>query len=354
MPEQVGEKKGFNWYKVATVVLTIAMVGIMFVSGIYYRGIEERNRKTDKIEEKIDKLREQRERIRKIPTVEILLQTLEESGLPRSAFKDLPQIPAVISIRHAGGDTAKGVTVVVESLCDITSYLPEPCIEEFAFQISEDKKRLTMDVPQLRKDSVVQGTIMCDCIGKMSFTARVDEGKVVDIGSTEEKESIEGYTYADLDRMNPRSFSSESTVDDAIEKLRFLIKKERGLAPSRSTDGAAVALEVMMRVMVVVMCLLVVGLLLRGVRARKQGNKIGSCKEQGLIKVGMSALQVEKVLGVPHSISIVAGKDSDVEIWKYEPPASPFFGWQPDAFVTMESSKVVKLEYKEYGKRSYS
>jgi len=361
MPKVDGPSPQRNWYKVATLALSAAMVGIMFVSGIYYKRIDNRTRRIDAVQDKIQKFLEQRSKVVEFPKVEVSLLTLEKSGLPRSAFSGLAEIPAVIRICHAGGGTARGISVNIESMSKILRFVPDSSVEAFSNTLSGDGKSLRIDVDQLRRKSTVSGTILCEGVGGLRAETRVDQGQVWDNDlSSQPKQVPKKLAYEDLDRLESTVYTSEKQIDTVVEKLRDLLSRERH--PPQEEGNRSV-----LRAIWPVLLPLILGVLTfifmlfysrhreerRGAEAKKMGDKIGHCKEQGTLTVGMPDKEVHQILGEPNKIDTIQDKNGLLTIWYFEPPATRSYSWQPDALVKLRDGKVHSVEYKEYGKRKY-
>lgn len=369
MPVEQTPDKQRNWYKVATIVLSSAMVVITFISGVYYKRIDDRTKRLNKIESKIDKLHLQKEKIVRIPKVAITLMTLEESGLPQSAFDNLAEIPAVLRIKHSGGDTAKGITVNVSSSSNIIKFLPEPSVEKFSHEIDEDKRNLRLEIKQMRRDSNIQGTIMCSEMASLEVKPRIDAGTILNQAENKTLTTSDPFIrFNELDKIVPSSISSVEEIELTDRKLRFLLSRER---EKSIFDDIPTTYKIIGSTLTIIS---IAGMLVfireafdrkitrkvreqeyqESVKANDLGNIIGRAKQSALIKIDMPQNEVEQLLGPPTKVIFDNNNGEEAEKWFYTPTASKEFGWQPDATVTFKNSKVHGIEYIEYGKRDYS
>lgn len=359
MPNGEKVRRERNWYKVATLILSVAMIGIMFVSGIYYKRVEKRDRRVAKVQERIGKLLERKKELERVPKVEVEVLTLKESGLPEFAFESLNEVPGVVCVRHGGGETAIGITVQVKSSAEIVRYIPDTSVEGSSYRISKDKRSLTLEIPRLRRNSVIQGTIMSSGIGSMSFNERIDKGILLD-----QKEAAEGivaspFRFSDLEALDVGAFSSVRDVEDAVARLRLLSKEETQTQWSPLTGGLVAALVSVLGAFVIMVISLTV-IYFRGRQSHELGKLIMQCKDEGLIQVGMAKEKVREILGVAEEVSTKLSEGVPSEEWVYKPRPSFFHSrrggsqWEPDMFVNFKDGKVTSFEYKEYGERSCS
>lgn len=351
-----------NWYKAATLALSATMVVIMFVSGIYYKLSDERVRRMDAVQDKIGKFLDQRAKVSELPKVEISLLTLEKSGLPRSAFSGLAEVPAVVRVSHVGGRTARGISVDIESNSKILRFVPDSSVEIFSHTVAEDGKSLRIDIEQLRRKSVVSGTVLCEGIGALRADARVDQGQVLgDAAGSQPRQLADKLDFGDLDKLESTVYRSEKHIDAVVEKLRDLLARERNPPQEEgNTLFSGFVLTVLSALSLSALALITVHVVDRrknkrlGIDTKRLGNKIGLCKERGTITIGMPEDEVRGMLGEPGKIGTIQDENGFVAIWSYEPQATLFSGWQPDAFVKLREGRVQSVEYREYGKRIYT
>ncbi len=105
-----------NWYKITTIILSIVMVVLTFISVILYRYLDKRKTNMEIISQKIGEFTKREDILSCIPKVDVLTMTLNESGFPETAFSSFPTVPAIVLIEHVGGETAKGITVSIISV----------------------------------------------------------------------------------------------------------------------------------------------------------------------------------------------------------------------------------------------
>jgi len=353
MPVDEPRQKRQNWYKIATILLSVITVTISFVSGIYYKRTGERQQKLDRIDQKIEKLILQKEKLLRVPKVEVLLQTLEKSGLPENAFQTLGEIPAVVQIRHAGGETARGITVEIMSNADILKFTPDPSVEQFTYSVDPSKKKTRIEIPQLRANSCVQGTITTNRITPLTFQTSIDQGSLMQRKGEELKWIDKIMPYEEMEKLNPTSVTSIDEINRLVDKLRVIQKQER----DRSVfDSAPAGLNVLLSGIAPILIIVLFFFqreYIRGKKGHRLGNRIGRSKMDGSLKLGMSGSEVKQILGEPQRISTREVGSGPKERWEYTPRASLFYGWQPDAFITLREGKIVQVEYKEYGHRDY-
>ena len=105
------ENRHANIYKVATIVLSAAMVVLTFVSVVYYRRLDDRSRRVQNLDDRIKAFQSRLDVVNRVPKVAVRVKTVKGSGLPESAFSGISAVPSVLQIDHQGGDTARGITV---------------------------------------------------------------------------------------------------------------------------------------------------------------------------------------------------------------------------------------------------
>jgi len=359
MPDKEISLKNWNWYKVSTIILSILTVCVLFVSGVYYKSVDESARRADKIQAKIDKLSEQRDKLKKIPKVKVSILSLSNSGLPQTAFNSLAKIPAVLRIKHIEGRTAKNITVSVTSSLEIVEYIEEPSVEKYTLEINKDRKRIVLDIRTLRPGSIVQGTLMCSGVGQFSHTTRIDTGEVISDPEPKEepKEELDMSIYFSnnrLDSIDPSSLTSTDKIDTTIKSLRYLLNREHDSSPFSGFNNYLKIIFAGFLPAILVIFFIIGRALPKWKKGKKLGDLIGKCKENDLLQPGTDAEEVKKILGYPHDIEFVNSEEGKIEKWSYKTTASPIYGWQPDAYIKIKDSKIVEIEYKEYGQRNYS
>lgn len=353
-----------NWYKVATILLSGAMVLIMFVTGIYYRAHDSSSQRIAKIEEELEKVTNRKSSIEKTPTVSVELLTLEKSGLPSSAFSGLDAVPAVIRLEHVRGETAEGISLRVRSYARILEYLPDASVEESSYEISDDRYSLRVDIPKLRRDSKLQGTIRCSRVSRIDLDIRIDNGVILqDLDRRARQNQKRRYlTYNDLTSIDPAEFVTIPQIETALQDLSSLIKKERG---EREETGRASFWSYFTDFLITIAYILIpmfglIYLISRhfdrksGEVGQALGDKIGKAIADGRISIGTPIEEVRGILGVPGKVSRTQDTvQPDQETWEYEPAASRAFGWQPDIKLTFKNGVVTHVEFTEYGERQY-
>lgn len=354
---------GKNWYKLATLLLSLAMVALTFVSVVTYRSLDAQHREEKRIENVISLLQEQDAVLKLIPRIRVTLIAIGKSGLPSSAFEALAEVPAVLRLRHVSGNTAKSITVEVVSAAKIVRFLPERSVEQFSFEISPDKHSLRIEVDQLRRNSIVQGTIMCDSIGGLVHTAGIDVGVVEPEGDDPKKRMQRSLSLADLNKLNPSTIESTAEIEDIIEQLRRLQRRERDRGSSY--NGSFMS-DVILPVLIFGSFWLALSAAIfyfPGKRQHELGNRIGRSMALGLIKNGMSESEVQGILGPPRTCTTsIDGEHSSSRRWEYGPRPSWFHSrdrfslrcWEPDLNIDWKDGKVAHVEYKTYGIREFS
>lgn len=341
-----------NWYKVATVILSIVAVAISFTSGIYYKRVDQRAARIDEIDKKIESFQVQRERLRAVPRIEVKLLTLAGTGFPESVFKELREFPSVVRIGHAGGGTVKDATVLVTSTAVIGRIVSSPSVESYRTNLSEDRRSVTVDVPLLRPGSLIDLTLMAEDLPTLAVTTRVAEGVVLDEVS-ESNEANESRLLQPLgvEAIDPADYTTEEGIERALAQLRFIRNIERTRPLLLGEFGSFIAGSL---ALAFGWLAIFIGWLYHvGRRARARGNRIGRAKRDNALKIGSTKEEVRAALGTPDSAAAITEGEKTFELWRFEPPANLFFGWQPDAFVKFSGESVVSLEYKEYGEKSY-
>ncbi len=300
MPDLINRNKNKDYYKIVTVAISVLALIIAFISGVYYKRVESRERKVERINSKIENLYKRIEDIKRIPKIRIKLLTLENSGLPKSAFASLPEVPAVLRVEHVQGNTAKGVTVEIISSAKITEFVPETAIEEFKYKLGTNNLRLVIEIPQLRSETLIQGTIKLESVALLQSTARVDEGMLVD--EEESKGNIRQQilisSYEDLDEIRPLDFSLPEEIEQAVERLKYLSKLEGSRPPIGFFDEDSIpSLSNILFIFCTGYIIFFSWWLLRlrnkkikirGEKGKELGEKIGLCKQEKRIKMGMS------------------------------------------------------------------
>ena len=219
--------------------------------------------------------------------------------------------------------------------------MPDATVEQFTFAINEAKDKLRIEVPQLRGQSIVQGTIMCSRNASMSCDTRIDEGILLpQVSKIGHDSSSPIKTYEDVENINPGSVQSKSVVDDLIDAVRQVQKRERE-EPLLGEVSDTVQFT-LLAVLPVISCLLVAAIYdyRKGKYGNDIGNRIGLSKMKGWIQDGMSQAEVTELLGQPQTITIESEADTDITQWSYVPHASIFFGWQPDVFINTASGST--------------
>lgn len=363
MPDREAPQREKNWYKVTTIILSVAMVAIMFVSVIYYRNIDLRQKAEEKIEEKIDAIQARKAELLAVPKVKVFLLTLDKSGLPETAFKPLSKIPSVVRIEHAGGDTAKSITVEISSASDIVGFIPNSSVEDFTYRVSNNKKGLRIEVPQLRRDSVVEGTIMCLTIAALSSKVRIDTGMLLHLPANTDQAKY--FTIDEVAKLDIRSIKSPAEANAFVERLRFLLRIQRDRPTTFTENPLTSILLILVLFWIFGTGIFVVPIYFKGKKNHALGNKIGCCMQHDSIKSGMSESEVRELLGPPHSISRITKQGDSILKWAYEPSPSLFHSrdpngptganrWEPDLFIEWEKGQVIQYEYHTFGSRDFT
>ena len=343
-----------NWYKLATIFLTIVTIVISFISSVYYRRADRRNERLKELEARTDALLVRREKIRATPKVDVTLLTLASSGLPEAAFGSLREVPAVLRIQHSGGSTAKGVTVVIEATEPITRVTPGTSVENYVTRLSEDKRVFTIDVPQLRPKAALDVILMSRGVSRWTSTASVAEGVIPDSEPRTQAEFLEYWSRRrmlrtdDDEPIDPSTVSSEEQIADMLQRLRAEVRTERG-RPLLLPESGRVALWGVLLILVVLLIALGTYDLVRGREAKRIGQRIRDASLHGRVEPGGSRETVERILGEPDKITVEGDSTSPAEVWHYQPYDSLFFGSQPHATVRFVANGIVSVEYQLKG-----
>ncbi|MCH7592765.1 MAG: hypothetical protein IH989_08310 [Planctomycetes bacterium] len=355
-----------DWYKLATAVLSAALVVMTFIGTIYYRGVDTKGRRIEAVQDKIDGFLQHRVRVSAIPKVAVSLLTLEKSGLPTNAFSELKEMPAVVSITHAGGETARGISIRITSAWKILRFVPNSSVESFSSVVGEDGKSLEIEVEQLRRNSVVSGTLLCEGIGPLSVDVRVDQGQFVDDASDPTPKNLPRIlAFEDIDKLEPTGFTSEKHIDAVLEKLRLLRAKERH-PPRQKGNNSFQRFMDWGLFLAFAPILGVVPVILWASRDKKRrrraqvnianeskrlAKKIERHIEQGDLTIGMSAAEILQLLGNPRRRKTLQDSNSKETTWCYEPRVNKFTGSLPDLYITLRDEKIHRILYKEYPER---
>jgi len=333
-----------NWYKIATVVLSVVTLVISFVSGVYYRRVDARNDRLKQLEGRVDALLARREKLRSTPRVDVALLTLAKSGLPEAAFQSLREVPAVLRIQHASGGTAKGLTVVVESTEPIVKVTPATSVENYTTRTSEDQRVFTIDVPQMRPKSALDVIFMSRGASTWKSTASLAEGLISD--SSEDERRTEYVDYQEYlqaragdSEIEPDSINSEATLAEMIAAVRRLMKYERD-RPLLLPDPISTLLLFVGLSLSVGIIIFSIHEIIRGRIARRAGRRIREASAEHRLTLGLSKDAVRKVLGEPDTVVLEGDGTSTTEIWRYEPYEAMFYGWQPHATVKFAPDTV--------------
>lgn len=356
MPIQKGDQGSErNWYKVATVALSVAMLVVLFISGVYYRWVDERRTRVQRVEEKIDEVLVRGELLAVIPTIKIELQTLEQAGLPREAFADLNEVPAIIRVRHVGGETARDITIEITSSCGFTDFRPSPSIETVTWRLDDNSDRLLIQIPQIRPNSVVEGVIKCRRIAQVHYEALIAQGRLSQgdtVVAPIARQNV--YDFDDLDKIEVRDLSNSAETTATIERLRSLVRRERERSLIGGIPDLVQVFAIGFTPLVLVMAVFFGRHYLEGREANAQGTRIGRARTKNVIQPGLTKEQVQGHLGGPRQVQVTVGEGGvSSEVWEYEPKANLFFGWQPDAYIEFVDDVVTSVRYKEYGERDY-
>lgn len=354
MPADTSKER--NWYKIATFVLAVATLTVSFISGVYLKRVDQRNQRVAAIEAKIQTVQERREKLKNTPRVAIQLLTISRSGLPETAFQSLKEVPAVIRIRHHGGLTVKGITVLVESSYPIIRLLTDVSTDHYETKLSDDGRLLTIDVPQLRPQSNIDLTVMCGGPTHFTATTRIAEGEVYEQPAEQKvNETMLATDSNSLEQLDPNALTTDIEIARELDNLTVLLKQEREqplLIGDFGNTGSFILTS--FGPLAVSLLVYVVFLYFRGRNANERGNRIGRVHSQNLLKAGNTKDEVRQLIGEPDRIILTSGDALTQEEWLYEPHYSRFFGWQPDVKLKFENDRVVFVEFKEYGERTYS
>lgn len=337
-----------NPQNVIAIICSIATLIMTGVSIFVYQNYGYKSQKLALISNEIDQLYTQKLLLEKIPKIKFTLQTLNDSGLPHDAFSSLNSIPAVIQIQHYGGDTAKGITIKIISGVEIISYNPDQSIEDYEYVISEDRLSMKIDVPQMRRNASISGTITCSSLSVLDLDVRIDNGIIE--GEQEPHSSLpflEKYqTMESIGRIDPRRFQTVSQIDTAIQELSF-ISMFGGIG---DTSGRLYRLAKSFIISFIIgsIIAIIIRLAITNYEKRKINqmelfmSTIDSAIEDKRLAIGNTKKQVEKITGKPISITIIRNSAFVKEKWFYLTHKPNDI---PNLIMEFENDKVISILY---------
>lgn len=151
---------------------------------VYYHYVDARKQNVNLVSSKIGLLKNRKEQISRIPKIRVDVKTLKTSGLPESAFSTLPEVPLVLTVDHAEGETAQQITIRISSEMPISRIIPNDSIDLFDYQIDKSRHSAVFNIPQLRKESSIRATIMQRGLGEIKESIRIGVGKLAEVEDT--------------------------------------------------------------------------------------------------------------------------------------------------------------------------
>lgn len=352
-----------TWTGPAIASATIGVLGIVFAVVVALRnwGDQDVQRRVEPLRAKARQLEDRKSQIRQVPIVEVKLRTLDDSGMPHEVLQSLPERPALLSITHAGGETARDLIVSIRGRPSILRYRVLAAVNETDCKLDAESEFLSVSVPLVRPGTETRIAIDCAKPGMFSLECALGSGRLLledtgghGSGNVGARLGYEAALGIDIGEVH-----SLEHADALISECRRLESAELGLKLEERGDLSwfvwifpAVSMGVMFAVLDLAAKALKANR--RGMLGDRLGNKIGYVVTEGLLKNGDSAAKAMQLLGHPKRIDrSQSGVGTPVDTWVYEPAASSRYGWQPDLKLTVEDDVIVNTTFSQYGARRY-
>lgn len=336
MSEIEQSSEGINWYKIATILLSVAMLILTFISIVYYRHLLNVQQRAKIVNDKIIELQERLTYLEKIPKVTIDLITLQGSGLPEFAFSRMKSVPAVVTIKHITGETARGITTKISSETNIFNVFTGESIEPFTYEVSEDKRSVVFDIPQLRRGSSVQATLMQRGLGALKHETRIDVGEIGDWTTTIRPLFFTGSKWAEglpekrfkfasirnikeVEEIDPAEMTRTEEIKNKLVSLKIfrkIVKSEPFLSLSLSKFGSFG--EFLIAALGTALFGILVMPLLHDLSQWPQNKKVLAAAEGERTLLGLKTSEIEEILGKwDRRIYRVHDSEQYNELWYY-------------------------------------
>ena len=154
--------------------LLVALLTLLMTSFKIYQN--QRNAEINYLTNKL----ESKERELNIPLVSVQINLLDL--LPDDILNLMPFIPTSITINNIRGESAHNITLVVNSSIPIYKVKKGKDLEAFSTSFANsDHKRLTINIPQLRRGTNVNLILLTHRLPKLNFTFLADKGELFDL-----------------------------------------------------------------------------------------------------------------------------------------------------------------------------
>jgi hypothetical protein len=162
--------------------LMIPLLGLLY--NIYANYNNNRITQINFLNSKLD----ERKREIKTPLIYVQINTLEMSGLPTEILNALPIIPSTIEIENIRGESAKDITLDIFSSVPINKFNKWETVENFSISfLDKSKKRLKINIPQLRSGTEIGVTFLTSQIPNYDFKFFADKGELFDLDKESQK-----------------------------------------------------------------------------------------------------------------------------------------------------------------------
>jgi hypothetical protein len=322
-----------NWYKLTTLVLSIITVILSVITGVYYHYGDAKDKGVSNLNSKIEALQKRKIELLEIPKLNVEVFSLKESKLPGRAFEKLQEIPSMVKLSHAGGSSAKEITLSIKSSEPIISYqandIPEP--------LKINKKSdflLEANVDRLRKDVSLEIVLYTKHLTNIEYHLITDYGvRILDKARTTN-------LYSDLMNWETLSPQNYDQIDDIDFLTTYLNRELVDIRSKPIVDTSIIIIVISIGYFV----LFPLWFVYRRIRDFKMSRRIIHSYERDLLKADMETNDLLRLLGKPrHRFTPTKGKNPNLERWEYDPPGL----WRayPDLFLILEGGKLREYYY---------
>lgn len=220
------QKKKSEWtgYKIATVIISVASILVIFIQAIFNNYYNQRWQEIDYYETKLGNKRQELIKMQQKPKVVLKTQTLEKAGLSKHMLKSLSAIPSTLSIEHVGGETAEGIFLSVKSSEPIIQFQKWESPEDFTVERdTTNNSSIKLHATKLHKGTIIGVTVSTKKPTELDIQLLIDKGE-----KTEEKKNRSSV----LSVLDYKYLLSDLRSDD-IRKLIEL--RDKGLSDEEAT-----------------------------------------------------------------------------------------------------------------------
>lgn len=346
----VSKNEPINYYKIATLVLSVITVVIAIVSGVYYKRLELSRNFEEATNRLIERLQDRRLEIESIPTIDVDITSLNDAGLPATMLESLQIVPASVVLKHKSGGTVGNITLVVHSSRKIVDVAVDSPLEQTNFTISDDLQQIKIEVVQMRPSSSVAITITTNGVSRIDVQTAIEVGREYAQIDNSQSIPISSLFETNISGVDPARFHSSEEIERAIQVLQARANIKPQILPTWLLIvfgpivyfGLAIGFVFARRVL----------------RRRKRlplEQRLGRAITEGLIKPGMSSAEIELVLrDIEYSACFITKEDGTTSTGLFYVLPAIQDSWAPDLLVEVVDDKATEIRFIEYGKRDYT